>query len=372
MLKTIIRGSGPAIVVLAFIAGLLPRTADADEYFYDPTTNLCYSSYSGVVPLSDCGTTSASALAAEQALAAQFAGNTAGAVAMNGVMQGVYTGPSSSGSPPVVNSYFGTYVGGSSYDVAPAAGRLSIQGVGVGGVYSRTAFSDSASGLGYSRVTQTAGITASYVQDFGDWGFTAVLPLTRSLNNSGYSAFDNTGIGLAVVPVYHLLFEQVAGVALDVGGVLGGQYTGFDDPSDLANGPIGLTGFENPASGQLGAFVTAAKTVAAATRLSLGAAFIDNHNFTGEKVFGQDTSDATASLGVGQGLSSTLSLTANLSLVNLDQYKWGIDRNYGEGALALSDRLSPRDSLTLQASQTFANSAWSTTSGTVNFVWWLN
>ena len=258
------------------------------------------------------------------------------------------------------------------HDVAPASGALSIQGVGVGGVYSRTVFSGSASGLGYSRVSQTAGISASFGQDFGDWGYTAVLPVIRSFNNSGYSAFNNTSIGLAVVPVYHLLFEQVHHIALDVGGVVGAQYTAYDHPSALANGPLGFAGFANPASGQLGVLFKAAKSVAAATRLSLGASFVDNQNFTGDKALGQDTSATTVDLGLNQSLSSTLSFSTDLALVNSDQYNWGIDRTYGQGALAVSARLSPRASLSLQVNRTFANPLWSTTSGTINFLWWLS
>jgi hypothetical protein len=278
------------------------------------------------------------------------------------------------GQPVSASTYYSDigYGGYGGYDVSPSSGHLSIRGVGIGGDYSRTVFSDNASGLGYSRITHTAGITASYVQDFGDWGYSLVLPVTRSVNNSGYAAFDNTSIGLAVVPVYHLLFEQVDGIALDAGGVVGSQYTSYDHPSDLANGPIGLKGFENPASGQVGAFIKAAKSVAAATRLSLGAAFVDDHNFTGQNVLGQDTSVTTADLGMTQGLSSTWFLTADLTYINLNQYKWGIDRNYGQGTLALSDRLSPRASLSLQLSRTFDNSAWATTSSTVNFIWWLS
>jgi len=370
MRKSIIEVGGVAIAVIGLLAGLIPSAADAaGPYTYNAGSNTCADYFGVPVDLSYCGIGSGGSSSAGQALGATGAVDSAGNVAVDDMI-GSSGNP---GIPPTTESYilYGLYGACTEFDVAPG-GRLSIRGVGVGGDYSRTAFSNAASSSAHSRINETAGIKASYIEDFGDWGFRVDLPVSRSWNNSGYSAFDYTSVGLVVVPVYHLLFEQVAGVALDIGGVLGGEYASYDDSSALANGPAGFAGFENPGSAQMGGFVKVAKTVAAGTRLSLGAAFVDDHNFNNRKILGEDTSVTTVDLGVVQGFSPDLWLGTDLKYVNLHQYEWGISRDYGEGELTLGARLSPRAALSLGVSQTFANNAWSTITGTANFVWWLN
>lgn len=358
MLKTIIRISGLAI------AAMVLHAAPAAAYTCgDLPSSFC-------TPPSPSSTTSTSSATSStgQTLGGQTSTTSTGDTAANNSINS--TSGSTANAPGQGGGMFG-YLN-ESYDVSATSGGLSIRGVDGGGAYSRTVFSDNASGLGRSRIGQTGAITASYVQDFGDWGYSVLLPVTRTWNNSGYSAFDNTSIGLAVVPVYHLLFEQVEGIALDVGGVLAGQYTSYDDPSALANGRLALTGFVNPSAGQVGGFVRAAKSVVAATRLSLGAAFVENHNFSNQSILGGDSTIATADLGAIHRFSPALLLAGDLKSVNLDQYKWGITRHYGEGDLSLYYSLARRASLLLQLSRTFGNSAWSTTGVAVNFVWWLS
>lgn len=368
MCKLIIKVGGLAIAFLVLSAVSIPHAVHAatPPYTYNAGSNTCVDYFGFTVDVSYCGVGSDGSSPAGRALGGASAVGSAGYTAtVNGLGGDADFG---GGATFPTSSPLGGY---RVYDVAPG-GRLSIQGVGGGGDYSRTAFSNAASSSAHSRINETAGIKVSYIEDFGDWGFRVELPVTRSWNNSGYSAYDNTSVGLAMVPVYHLLFEQVAGVALDVGGVLAGQYASYDDSSALANGPAGFAGFENPGSAQAGGFVKVAKTVAAATRLSLGAAFVDDHNFNNHKILGQDNSVTMVDLGVVQGISPDLWLGSDLKYLHLHQYEWGTSRDYGEGALTLGARLGPRASLSLGVSQTFANSAWSTTTGTANFVWWLN
>lgn len=375
MLKTIIRISGLAIVVMA----LHVATATASSSSGNTTPILyqgyCTLNYDTILPMSDCSTSTSTSTSsgsgtssAGQTLGGQTSTSSTGNVAANNAISST-SGQSGGGSNLNWNPGL-TSMG--YFDVSPASGRLSIRGVSGGGAYSRTVFSDNASGLGYSRISQTGGITASYIQNFGDWGYSVVLPVTRTWDNGGYSAFDNTSVGLAVVPVYHLLFEQVEGISLDVGGVLAGQYTSYDDPSALANGRLGLTGFVNPSSGQVGGFVRAAKPLAAGTSLSLGAAFVEDHNFSNQGVFGGDSTIATADLGMTHRFSRALLLAGDLKSVNLNQYKWGITRHYGQGDLSLYYSLTHRASLLLHMSRTFGNSTWSTTGVAVNLVWWLD
>ena len=259
------------------------------------------------------------------------------------------------------------------HDVSASKPKLSVQGIGANALYSRTVFSDSASGNGTSRISQAAGVNITYAEDFGQWGYSAAMPIMRSINDSAYSVFDSTSIGLAVAPTYHVFREPIHGFGLDVGAVVGLQLVVYDEMNGLRASPYSYTGLDNASSGQIGVFARGSKTVLPKTTLSLGAAFVENRNFVNQGYFGKDTSVTTVDLGAAYILAPRLRLNGDLKSINIAQYSWkGISRNFGEAALGISGDILPQASIGLQASQSFGTDDWSSTGISLNFVWRLN
>jgi len=256
-------------------------------------------------------------------------------------------------------------------DVSASTPNLSIQSVGIGGNYNRTVFSDSASGNGSARITQSAGATFAYTQDFGRWGFSASVPIMQSFSNDPYTAFDNTSVGVAVVPMYHAFLEQIHGFGLDIGAVIGFQYVGYGNTEQLKSTPYNYTSVDNNTGGQFGILARGSKTVLPGTVLSLGANFVENHNLTNRDYFGGDTSLSTVDLGVVYSFGPILSLNGDLKSINVFP-SGGSNLNYGEADVGVRANIAPRSSLQLQTSQSFGNGDWSATGVTLNFVWWLN
>lgn len=275
---------------------------------------------------------------------------------------------------------FKTPVGGSSYGGNPPvkdepmnylpetdSSLIEENGVEVDVEYSHTNFSSTSEIDGTERKTDTVGVTFLYGKDFGNWGYTVSVPVKNYNNNGTFDAFDNISLGLAFLPEYHVLLQQVHGISFDVGAVAAYEHHWFDDKSKFTdiNGRYVLSDFDNPSSFQAGP-VARLGWQKDSTFLSALFSHIDVRNFTGESVYGKNSSITISGIGVRQilwtggivGMDFTYNRLHNVEKADLD---------YNEGAIVLQQELNSRDILSFKGSQTFDNSDYRSTSALLTF-----
>lgn len=333
---------------------LAPSPAVADEYAI--IGGQCVGSYSGVVSMSFCSNSS---------------GQTEGGTTTQGSagQQLAGQGTGANGAGLMAYLYAAQY---GSFDVPAAQSLLSSRGISVTGGYNRTHISSSALGGNGARTNSVGSINIGYAQDYGDWGIKVFVPLQRSWNNETYDAFDSTSIGIAVAPFYHVMREQIHGIDLDVGAVVGQQYVQYENKAALATGTFNFTGFTNLGEGQLGVYARVAKTIAAGGKLSLGSSVVNNYNYQNKKYLGRSTTDWTTDLGYAVGLGKRTSAIADVRIINLEQHPFDVSTTYGEIAAGVSSHLNDRTSLVFNVSQSFGDDDWKTTGVSVGLNWALN
>ncbi len=244
---------------------------------------------------------------------------------------------------------------GKNYKPAAADIALTESGLAVLVNYAHANFSARSIINGTQRKNDTFGVTFLYGQDMGNWDYTVSLPIKNQDNNGDFDAFDNSSFGLAVLPKYHLLVQQVHGISFDVGTVLGYEYHWYKHKSKLtdAGGEFAFGTFDNPSSFQIGP-VALLGWQKGGTALSGRLSHVDFRNLSGEKAYGKNSALTNVGLGIEQILWAGGSVGFDYSHNRLHNVA-SADLDYNTAALQLRQLLGEDNSLTLRTSRTFSN-----------------
>lgn len=237
----------------------------------------------------------------------------------------------------------------------PPNTAFGVSGLGIEASYDNFGFaSDTAIG-GQKRNADIYGLDIVYNRDFGDWAVLASLPVSWGRNNGAFSALDDTSLGLVVVPSYHVLYQQVHGIKLDVSAVLGYDHQWYDDISQLTSttGAFALSDIDNPSSVEAGLMVTAGwggDGYAVAGQVS----HIDIRNLSNQSIYGCQYSETNFLLGARKRYGSFV-LGLDLSYDWLHGTYDGIDDSYGKAKFSAEYRLGGGGSFRLAVNRTIDN-----------------
>ncbi len=245
--------------------------------------------------------------------------------------------------------------GSKNYKSAADDLALTESGLGVLVNHSHTNFSSRSIINGTQRKNDTFGVTFLYGQDMGNWDYTVSLPIKNQDNNGDFEAFNNSSFGLAVLPKYHLLVQQVHGISFDVGTVLGYEYHWYKHKSKLtdSSGEFAYGTFDNPSSFQIGP-VALLGWQKGGTALSGKFSHVDFRNLSGEKAYGRNAALTNAGLGIEQIVWTGGSVGFDYSHSRLHNVA-SADLDYNTAALQLRQLLGENNSLSLRMSRTFSN-----------------
>lgn len=229
--------------------------------------------------------------------------------------------------------------------VSPAEGNLTVQNLGTNVSYTETKIASDSSLLGSEQKMRTVGISLNYSRDLGDWSYSIALPVRRTDNNNAYSALDNTQIGLVLSPTYHLFLEQVHGLTVDLGGVLGYTHTRFSDVSAVRASPYNLTDFSNLDTSFAGLNASLAKQLSSKARLNLSVNAMTYNNDGGVSM-GNSGSILNGTVGLNFLLTNKVTAGAKFNLIRLHQNSFDASSSYNSVGANLRYAVSRRSSLT--------------------------
>lgn len=231
--------------------------------------------------------------------------------------------------------------------VSPAEGRLTIQNLSSNLSYTQTNIASGASLLGQEQKMSVIGFSINYSRDIGDWSYSVTLPVRRTLNNSAYSAINNTQLGLTFSPTYHLFLEQVHGLTVNLGGVLGYNHTAFSDVSAVRdpNGPYKLTDFSNLDTRFVGVNASLGKQLSPKTRLNLSINATEYDN-DGTVSMGSTGSILNATAGLNYLVSEKLTAGAKFNVIELHQNSFNSSSSYNTLGVSMRYAINRRSSLT--------------------------
>jgi len=250
---------------------------------------------------------------------------------------------------------YGSSLGHKFYQPAAKDAMLTESGLGIAVDYAHANFSATSIINGTQRKSDVYGVTLLYGQDFGSWDYTFSMPIKNQDNNGDFDAFDNSSLGLAVLPRYHLLLQQVHGINFDVGAVFGYEYHWYKHKSKLTDnsGKFAFGSFDNPSSLQVGP-VARLGWKKGGTALSGSLSYIDFRNLSGETAYGRNSALTTAGLGIQQivwkggivGFDYAHNRLHNISSADLD---------YNEASILVRQVFGSSNSLSLRTSRIFSN-----------------
>lgn len=237
----------------------------------------------------------------------------------------------------------------------PARADQPARGFGVSLGYADTAFSGGTMLAGEVRQSASLSLNLSYAQDYDNWGYLVLVPIKRQDNSRAFSALDSLSLGIAVMPVYHLLHQQVHGVKLDVGAVAGYERVWLDDKAALTApaGAFAQPSFDDPSSLQLGGTAHLAWQ-GGGTVLGAGLSHIAVRNLANTAQFGSNSSLTLADISASQAVAAGTFLGLNLSHTRLHQLVGAADADYGNFALSLT-QVARRNQWGIRLDQTFGN-----------------
>jgi hypothetical protein len=193
----------------------------------------------------------------------------------------------------------------------------------------------------------TTGFAVSYSRDIGDWSYAVALPIRRTNNNKAYSALDNTQIGLVFSPTYHLFLEQVHGLTVNLGAVLGYTHTKFSDVSAIRNptGAYKLTDFSNLDTSFAGLNASLGKQLSSKARLNLSMNAMAYNN-DGTVSMGNNGSILNTTAGLNYLLSEKVIGGAKYNLIRLHQNSFDTTSSYNTLGVNMRYAVNRRSSLT--------------------------
>lgn len=247
----------------------------------------------------------------------------------------------------------GTEENCTTYGVTPSAGKFFVSNLSIDPDYTNTRVDAAGSLLGTAQHMKTYGVAISYMQDFGDWGYSLVIPLHHTNNNSVYSALDNTQVGITLAPTYHLFKEQVHGMTLDLGGLIGYSHTSFSDVSAVRDpsGTYNYSDFGNLNTTFASFNVMFSKQLQPNTRLALTANAIEYDNSGAGSMMGNTGNMLLASVGLSQAVSSKLLMNASVQAVQFKQNTFDTKSNYCSLALGANYNINNRSSVLFNLTQ---------------------
>jgi hypothetical protein len=239
------------------------------------------------------------------------------------------------------------------YGVTPLAGKFFVSNLSIAPDYTNTRVDATGSLLGTAQRMKTYGVAISYMQDFGDWGYSLVIPLHHTNNNAAYSALDNTQVGITLAPTYHLFKEQVHGMTLDLGGLIGYSHTSFSDVSAVRDpsGAYNYSDFGNLNTTFASFNVMFSKQLQPNTRLALTANAIEYDNSGAGSMMGNTGNMLLASVGLSQAVSSKLLMNASVQAVQFKQNTFDTKSNYCSLALGANYNINNRSSVLFNLTQ---------------------
>ena len=239
------------------------------------------------------------------------------------------------------------------YGVTPSAGKFFVSNLSIDPDYTNTRVDAAGSLLGTAQHMKTYGVAISYMQDFGNWGYSLVIPLRHTNNNAVYSALDNTQVGITLAPTYHLFKEQVHGMTLDLGGLIGYSHTSFSDVSAVRDpsGAYNYSDFGNLNTTFASFNVMFSKQLQPNTRLALTANAIEYDNSGAGSMMGNTGNMLLASVGLSQAVSSKLLMNASVQAVQFKQNTFDTKSNYCSLALGANYNINNRSSVLFNLTQ---------------------
>jgi len=230
--------------------------------------------------------------------------------------------------------------------VSPAEGHLTVQNLSTNLSNTQTKIASGASLLGSEQKMSTTGFAVSYSRDIGDWSYAVALPIRRTNNNKAYSALDNTQIGLVFSPTYHLFLEQVHGLTVNLGAVLGYTHTKFSDVSAVRDptGAYKLTDFSNLDTSFAGLNASLGKQLSSKARLNLSMNAMAYNN-DGTVSMGNNGSILNTTAGLNYLLSEKVTAGAQYNLIRLHQNSFDTTSSYNSLGANLRYAINRRSSL---------------------------
>ena len=230
--------------------------------------------------------------------------------------------------------------------VSPAEDNLTVQNLSANLSHTQMNIAASSSLRNSEQKMHTTGIALNYSRDIGDWSYAIALPIRRTDNNNTYAALDNTQIGLVLTPTYHLFLEQVHGLSVNLGGVVGYTHTDFSDVSALRASPYSLTGFSNLDTTFGGLNASLAKQLSAFVRLNLSVDAMTYHNEGGGTAMGKNGSIVNSTAGLNFSLTDKVSAGAKFNAIRLHQSSFNSTSSFHSLGGNLRYTIDRRSSLT--------------------------
>lgn len=239
------------------------------------------------------------------------------------------------------------------YGVTPSDGKFFVSNLSANPNYSHTKVDAAGSILGTTQRMNSYGVAIAYQRDLGDWAYNLVVPLRHTDNNADYSALNNTQVGVVLAPTYHLFKEQVHGMTLDLGGLVGYNHTSFSNVNAVRDsaGAYRYTDFGNLNTAFASLNVLFSKELLADTRLALTARAIGYDNSGAGAMLGNTGNMLLASAGLSRQFSKDLLMNASVQAVRFNQNSFNTQSDYGNLALGANYRISNRASLALDVTQ---------------------
>ncbi len=230
--------------------------------------------------------------------------------------------------------------------ISPAEGDLTVQNLSGQVSHTQTNIAAASSLKNTEQKMKVSGIALNYSRDIGDWSYAIALPIRRTDNNNTYAALDNTQIGLVLTPTYHLFLEQVHGLSVNLGGVLGYTHTDFSDVAALRASPYSLTGFSNLDTTFGGLNASLAKQLSAFVRLNLSVNAMTYHNEGGGTAMGKNGSIVNSTAGLNFSLTDKVSAGAKFNAIRLHQSSFNSTSSFHSLGGNLRYTIDRRSSLT--------------------------
>jgi hypothetical protein len=229
--------------------------------------------------------------------------------------------------------------------VSPTEGNLRVQNLSASLSHTQMNIAAASSLRGSEQKMHTTGIALNYSRDIGDWSYAVTLPIRRTDNNSPYQALDNTQIGVVLSPTYHLFLEQVHGLGINLGGVLGYTHTDFSDVGALRASPYNLTDFSNLDTSFAGLNASLAKQLSPIARLNLSVNAMAYNNDGGVSM-GNKGSVVNSTAGLNFLLTDKLTAGAKFNAIRLHQSSFNLTSSYQSLGANLRYAIDRRSSLT--------------------------
>jgi hypothetical protein len=229
--------------------------------------------------------------------------------------------------------------------VSPTEGNLTVQNLSASLSHTQMNIAASASLRSSEQKMHTTGIALNYSRDIGDWSYAIALPIRRTDNNSPYQALDNTQIGVVFTPTYHLFLEQVHGLGINLGGVVGYTHTNFSDVGALRASPYNLTDFSNLDTSFAGLNASLVKQLSPLARLNLSVNAMAYNNDGGVSM-GNKGSVVNSTAGLNFLLTEKLTAGAKFNAIRLHQSSFNSTSSFHSLGGNLRYTIDRRSSLT--------------------------